>query len=320
MEFRDNPSAGSLSIPCGWLRRRSSQLFFRTCLKTLCFWGEKNDIVQLKYGCCIFRRKPKYSWRLADAETPLRNLIGIRRVVSKSVHSDRQIFHRCQRLHFVFFVQVTYKRNCCEKMVKRKHALSKLCGILRFGECQDYSTFLLMPCSLVDGYQRGRRKHVVGNTWLDGYQCGRSKHVVGNTWVDGYQRGRRKNVGNTCLRNVAAGAGFVWGEVTTVRDAVTDTACSRLQTLRFAYKQCHPTYRSAERYRNDTICLLTATGLTPGGSTTVHIYTQTPGGSTTVHIYTQTPGGSSTVHIYTQTVHRTHGTIKIRKLTKEYIT
>jgi uncharacterized integral membrane protein len=31
----------------------------------------------------------------------------------------------------------------------------------------------------------------------------------------------------------------------------------------------------------------------------------TPGGSSTVHIYTQTPGGSSTVHIYTQTIHRT---------------
>jgi hypothetical protein len=30
----------------------------------------------------------------------------------------------------------------------------------------------------------------------------------------------------------------------------------------------------------------------------------TPGGSRTVHIYTQTPGGSSIVHIYTQTVHR----------------
>jgi sugar/nucleoside kinase (ribokinase family) len=47
--------------------------------------------------------------------------------------------------------------------------------------------------------------------------------------------------------------------------------------------------------------LLTAIGLTPGGSSTVHIYTQTPGGSSTAHIYTQTPGGSSTVHIYTQT-------------------
>jgi sugar/nucleoside kinase (ribokinase family) len=51
----------------------------------------------------------------------------------------------------------------------------------------------------------------------------------------------------------------------------------------------------------DMICLYTAAGLTPGGSSTVHIYTQTPGGSSTVHIYTQTPGGSSTVHIYTQT-------------------
>jgi hypothetical protein len=58
----------------------------------------------------------------------------------------------------------------------------------------------------------------------------------------------------------------------------------------------------------------TAIGLTPGSSSTVHIYTQTvhrltPGGSRTAHIYTQTvhrltPGGSSTAHIYTQTVHR----------------
>jgi ribosomal protein L34E len=46
---------------------------------------------------------------------------------------------------------------------------------------------------------------------------------------------------------------------------------------------------------------LTKIGLTPGGCSTVHIYTQTPGGSSTVHIYTQTSGGSSTVHIYTQT-------------------
>jgi hypothetical protein len=36
------------------------------------------------------------------------------------------------------------------------------------------------------------------------------------------------------------------------------------------------------------IYLLTAIGLAPGGSSTVHIYTQTPGGSGTVHIYTQT--------------------------------
>jgi hypothetical protein len=42
----------------------------------------------------------------------------------------------------------------------------------------------------------------------------------------------------------------------------------------------------------DMIYLSTAIGLTPGGSSTVHIYTQTP-------------GGSSTVHIYTQTIHRT---------------
>jgi hypothetical protein len=39
---------------------------------------------------------------------------------------------------------------------------------------------------------------------------------------------------------------------------------------------------------------LTAIGLTPGGSSTVHIYTQT--------VHRLTPGGSSTVHIYTQTV------------------
>jgi hypothetical protein len=31
----------------------------------------------------------------------------------------------------------------------------------------------------------------------------------------------------------------------------------------------------------------------------------TPGDSSSVHIYIQTPGDSSTVHIYTQTVHRT---------------
>jgi hypothetical protein len=53
------------------------------------------------------------------------------------------------------------------------------------------------------------------------------------------------------------------------------------------------------------VCLfylfLTAIGLTPGSSSTVHIYTQTPGSSSTVQIYTQTPGSSSTVHVYTQT-------------------
>jgi hypothetical protein len=43
--------------------------------------------------------------------------------------------------------------------------------------------------------------------------------------------------------------------------------------------------------------------LTHGGSSTVHVWL-TPGGSNTVHIWL-TPGGSSTVHIYTQTVHRT---------------
>jgi hypothetical protein len=53
------------------------------------------------------------------------------------------------------------------------------------------------------------------------------------------------------------------------------------------------------------IYFLTAIQLSPGGGSTVHIYTQTPGGSSTVHIYTQSPGGSSTVHIYTQTIHRT---------------
>jgi hypothetical protein len=41
---------------------------------------------------------------------------------------------------------------------------------------------------------------------------------------------------------------------------------------------------------------LKAISLTPGGSSTVHIYTQT--------VHRLTPGGSSTVHIYTQTVHR----------------
>jgi hypothetical protein len=38
----------------------------------------------------------------------------------------------------------------------------------------------------------------------------------------------------------------------------------------------------------DMIYLLTVIGLSPVGSSTVHIYTQTPGGSSTVHIYTQT--------------------------------
>ena len=55
---------------------------------------------------------------------------------------------------------------------------------------QDYNTLFLMPCSLVDGYQRRLRKHVVGNTWL---------------------------------RNVVADGGFVWDEVTTLRDTITDT-------------------------------------------------------------------------------------------------
>jgi hypothetical protein len=38
----------------------------------------------------------------------------------------------------------------------------------------------------------------------------------------------------------------------------------------------------------DMIYLLNAIGLSPGGNSTVHIYTQAPGGSSTVHIYTQT--------------------------------
>jgi hypothetical protein len=39
---------------------------------------------------------------------------------------------------------------------------------------------------------------------------------------------------------------------------------------------------------------LTAIGLTPGGSSTAHIWL-TPGGSSTAHIWL-TPGGSSTAH------------------------
>jgi hypothetical protein len=46
---------------------------------------------------------------------------------------------------------------------------------------------------------------------------------------------------------------------------------------------------------------LIAVGLTPGGSSTEHIWL-TPGGSSTVHIWL-TPGGSSTVHIYIQIRH-----------------
>jgi hypothetical protein len=71
---------------------------------------------------------------------------------------------------------------------------------------------------------------------------------------------------------------------------------------------------------------LTAIGLTPGGSSTVHIWLTpggssavhiwlTPGGSSTVHIWL-TPGGSSAVHIYTQTVHRiqrTEHTLTIKR-------
>jgi hypothetical protein len=68
---------------------------------------------------------------------------------------------------------------------------------------------------------------------------------------------------------------------------------------------------------SSTVHIYTQTGLTPGGSSTVHIYTQTgltPGGSSTVHIDTQTgltPGGSNTVHIYTQTIHRTKQLISL---------
>jgi hypothetical protein len=59
---------------------------------------------------------------------------------------------------------------------------------------------------------------------------------------------------------------------------------------------------------------LTAIGLVPGGSSTVHICTQTVHKTQrTEHAYKcylfltgigLTPGGSSTVYIYTQTVHR----------------
>ena len=79
----------------------------------------------------------------------------------------------------------------------------------------------------------------------------------------------------------------------------------------------------------DMIYLLTAVGLTPGGSSTVQIYTQTIHRTTELIweelglypvlasytlpcdiIYLLTaiglsPGGRSTVHIYTQTIHRT---------------
>ena len=52
------------------------------------------------------------------------------------------------------------------------------------------------------------------------------------------------------------------------------------------------------------IYLLTAVGLTPGGSSTVHIYTQTVQQYST-HLHTDSTQYSSTVHIYTQTVHST---------------
>ena len=61
------------------------------------------------------------------------------------------------------------------------------------------------------------------------------------------------------------------------------------------------------------IYLLTAIGLSPGGRSTVHIYTQTvyrkiQNINIMIYLLTAiglTPGGSSTVHIYTETVHRT---------------
>ena len=58
----------------------------------------------------------------------------------------------------------------------------------------------------------------------------------------------------------------------------------------------------------DKIYQLTAIGLSPGGSSTVHIYTQTMHRTTKIYQLTAiglSPGGSSTVHIYTQTMHRT---------------
>ena len=68
--------------------------------------------------------------------------------------------------------------------------------------------------------------------------------------------------------------------------------------------------------RYDVTFLLSAIGLTPGGSSTVHIYTQTQWQQYSTHLhtnpmaavqytFTHKPNGSSTVHIYTQTVHRT---------------
>ena len=72
---------------------------------------------------------------------------------------------------------------------------------------------------------------------------------------------------------------------------------------------------------HDMIYLLTAIGLTPGGSSTIHIYTQTVHGTTQItnclpHISRLdmiclliatglSPGDSTTAHIYTQTIHGT---------------
>jgi hypothetical protein len=53
---------------------------------------------------------------------------------------------------------------------------------------------------------------------------------------------------------------------------------------------CHLRFRISVLFLLFICLYLTAIGLTPGGSSTVHIVL--------------TPGGSSTVHIYTQTVHR----------------
>jgi hypothetical protein len=61
------------------------------------------------------------------------------------------------------------------------------------------------------------------------------------------------------------------------------------------------------------ICLLTSIGWTPGGSSTLHIYTQTVQqyithlhtNSTAVHYTFTHKQYSSTLHIYIQTVHRT---------------
>ena len=72
------------------------------------------------------------------------------------------------------------------------------------------------------------------------------------------------------------------------------------------------------------IYLLTAVGLTPGGSSTTHLHTNSTQNSTInklilIYLLTAiglTPGGSSTVHIYTQTVHRTAQlTTLVRRLT-----